>query len=418
MKEQLKSAMQQILVQPQVTKALACLKMWEKQTFETQLELCAIRSPSNDEKQRARRYYDLMCQVGLDHVHMDEVNNVIGLLKGSGNGPTLVIAAHTDTVFGPDVDCTPVLKADGLIWAPGICDDTRGMAEVLAIAKAMCTAGLRATGDILFVGDVGEESLGDLRGTKHLFATYEHIDAFVSIDASKVENLVHNAIAGYKYRFTYTGRGGHALTAFGIPNVNNAIGYAAAQIAAIEVPEMPRTIFNIGVIQGGVSVNAIPSEATMMVDIRSMGSDELETVNKKVLAAVQNARDTENLRWNHPTERIALKIELLSSRPGGIQPPDSPIVLAAMAAYELFGIQPVLTQGNSTDSNIPISLGIPAVTLGRGGKQYDGHTVNERFDPTGAYVGPQRDLLLLLALAGLDGICSPVIKPHIQRHVD
>lgn len=409
MKEELKSVMKAIKEEPRVLRALQSIEEEQEQTLEVQLELCAIRSPSNMEENRAHRYYELMSGIGLDQVYMDEVNNVIGIRKGTGGGPTLVVAGHMDTVFGPEIDCTPVRKEDGFIWAPGICDDTRGMTEVYAVAKAICDAGIRTKGDLIFVGDVGEESLGDLRGTKHLFDSGMPIDAFLSIDGPQPESLVISAIAGYKYRFTYTGRGGHALGAFGIPNVNNAIGYAAAKIAAMEVPEDPLTIFNIGVIQGGVSVNAIPSRASMMVDLRSMSQTELDKMKDQVLAAVTEACEKENRRWNHPTEQIELTVELLSQRPGGVQDENCPIVRAASAAYELFGMTPAVSRGASTDSNVPISRGIPAVTVGRGGIQLDGHTVNERFDPTNAFVGPQRNLVLVLALAGLEGTADSVL---------
>lgn len=409
MKEEMKKLMGQMQAEPRVARALEILKETHEETLEVQLELCAVRAPSNMEENRARKFYEIMSQIGLDDVYMDEVNNVIGVLKGTSDGPTLVVAGHMDTVFGPEIDCTPVKKADGWIWAPGICDDTRGMTEVYAVAKAMCETGLRAKGDILFVGNVGEESLGDLRGTKHLFATNPNIDAFLSIDGPQVESLVSNAIAGCKYRFTYTGRGGHALGAFGIPNVNNAMGYAMARIAAMEVPKEPLTIFNIGVVNGGVSVNAIPAKASMMIDLRSMSQAELDRMKAEVVAAAKEGLEKELARWNHPTETLELQIEILSERPGGAQSNDCPIVQTAMAAYELFGIEPKLQKGASTDSNIPISRGIPAVTVGRGGIQVDGHTVNERFYPENAFVGPQRALILALALAGLEGVAEPVI---------
>ena len=276
MKEQLKKIIEQLQADVKIERAMQILEETHEAIVDLQMELCAIRSPSNMEENRAKRFYELMSQIGLDEVSMDEVNNVIGLLKGTGDGPTLVVAAHMDTVFGLEIDCTPIRKEDGFIWGPGICDDTRGMIEVYAIAKTMCETGIRAKGDILFVGNVGEESLGDLRGSKHLFAATPNIDVFMSIDGPQLDSLVTNAIAGCKYRFTYTGRGGHALGAFGIPNVNNALGYAMAKIATMEVPKEPLSIFNIGVVQGGVSVNAIPSKSSMMVDLRSMSQDELD----------------------------------------------------------------------------------------------------------------------------------------------
>lgn len=410
MKEQLKSIIDQLKADVKIEKAMQILEETHEAIVDLQMQLCAIRSPSNMEENRAKHFYALMSQIGLDHVYMDEVNNVIGLWKGTGDGPTLVVAAHMDTVFGPEIDCTPVKKEDGFIWGPGICDDTRGMVEVYAIAKTMCETGIRAKGDILFVGNVGEESLGDLRGSKHLFANNPNIDVFMSIDGPQIESLVTNAIAGCKYRFTYTGRGGHALGAFGIPNVNNALGYAMAKIATLEVPKDPLSIFNIGVVQGGVSVNAIPAKSSMMIDLRSMSQTELDRMKEFVVSAAKEGLETELARWNHPTETLELQIEILSERPGGTQPIDAPVVQAALAAYEAYGIEPKLQKGASTDSNIPISRGIPAVTVSRGGIQIDGHTVNERFQPDHAYVGTQRDMILALLLAGYEHIAEPVIK--------
>ena len=410
MKEQLKSIIDQLKADKKIEKAMQILEETHEAIVDLQMQLCAIRSPSNMEETRAKHFYALMSQIGLDHVYMDEVNNVIGLWKGTGDGPTLVVAAHMDTVFGPEIDCTPVKKEDGFIWGPGICDDTRGMVEVYAIAKTMCETGIRAKGDILFVGNVGEESLGDLRGSKHLFANNPNIDVFMSIDGPQIESLVTNAIAGCKYRFTYTGRGGHALGAFGIPNVNNALGYAMAKIATLEVPKDPLSIFNIGVVQGGVSVNAIPAKSSMMIDLRSMSQTELDRMKAFVVSAAKEGLETELARWNHPTETLELQIEILSERPGGTQPIDAPVVQAALAAYEAYGIEPKLQKGASTDSNIPISRGIPAVTVSRGGIQIDGHTVNERFQPDHAYVGTQRDMILALLLAGYEHIAEPVIK--------
>lgn len=410
MKEEVKKLMERLKKDEKVECALQILEETHESTVDLQMQLCAVRSPSNMEENRAKHYYELMNQIGLDRVYMDEVNNVIGFWKGTGNGPTLVIAAHMDTVFGPEIDCTPALKEDGFIWGPGICDDTRGMAEVYAIAKAMCETGIRTKGDILFVGNVGEETLGDLRGSKHLFAANPDIDVFMSIDGPQMESLVTNAIAGCKYRFTYTGRGGHALGTFGIPNVNNALGYAMAKIATLEVPEEPLSIFNIGVVQGGVSVNAIPSQASMMVDLRSMSQTELDRMEEFVVSAAKDGLEKELARWNHPTETLELQIEILSQRPGGVQLVEAPVVQTAMAAYELFGIEPKLQKGASTDSNIPISLGIPAVTVSRGGIQIDGHTVKERFQPDNAFAGPQRDMILALALAGYENIMEPVIQ--------
>ena len=384
------------------------LKEKDAETLAVQKELCAIPSPSNHEEARAARYFSMLSGIGLDKVRMDEAGNVIGLFRGTGtkNGtaarktlPAVVLAAHMDTVFSADTDCTPVTKEGGMVWAPGIGDDTRGMAEVYMIAKALCALGIRASRDILFVGDVGEESVGDLRGTRHLFASGLNIGAFLSIDGGKPESLVTNAIASCTYRFNFSGRGGHALSDFGVPNVNNAMARAAARIADMEVPEDPRTVFNIGVMRGGVSPNAIPSEAYMDVNLRSVDSGELDRICAYTETSVRDAVDAENAHWAYPDGKVTVEKTILTRRPGGVQSPDLPLVRTAVAAFRACGMEPQISKAASTDSNIPISLGIPAVTLGRGGRCYGTHSVNEHFDPTDAYLGVQKNCLLLLAAA-------------------
>ena len=286
-----------------------------------------------------------------------------------------------------------------MIWAPGIGDDTRGMAEVYIIAKALCALEIRASRDILFVGDVGEESIGDLRGIRHLFSSGRNIGCFLSIDVGKPESLVINAIASCTLRFTFAGVGGHALNDFGIPNVNNAMARAAARIAELKVPENPLTVFNIGVMRGGVSPNAIPSEAVMDVNLRSVDNAELERICSYTETAVRDAVKAENARWDHPDVKITVTEKSLTRRPGGIQSPELPLVQTAIAAYRAFGMEPVISKASSTDSNIPISLGIPAVTLGRGGRCYGTHALSEHYDPKDAFIGVQRNCLLLLAAA-------------------
>ena len=389
-----------LLARSQVQTVMEYLKDKDDETLSVQKELCAIRSPSNQEEARAARFLSMMSGIGLVEVRMDEVHNVIGLLRGTGGGlPAAVLAAHMDTVFSADTDCTPVIKEDGMIWAPGIGDDTRGMAEVFIIAKALCALGIRASRDILFVGDVGEESAGDLRGIRHLFSSGRSIGCFLSIDGGKPESLVINAIASCTLRFSFSGSGGHALNDFGLPNVNNAMARAAARIADLEVPVDPLTVFNIGVMRGGVSPNAIPSEAVMDVNLRSVDSTELERICTFAETAVRDAVLAENTRWNHPSEKITVAEKFLTRRPGGLQSPELPLVRTAVAAYRAFGMEPLISKASSTDSNIPISLGIPAVTLGRGGRCYGTHALSEHYDPTDAYIGVQRNCLLLLAAA-------------------
>ena len=406
----LSKVIEALLAKDEVRKVLDHIKAHEKETLDEQLELVAIKSPSRHEEKRAARFFEMMSAAGLDEVRMDGVNNVIGVLRGTGDGPTVVISGHMDTVFSFDVDCTPSVKEDGWIWAPGICDDTRGMVEVLAIAKAMTACGVRARGDIWFVGNVGEETMGDLYGIRNLFA--EHggkIDALISIDGTTPGAVCNVATGGHKAKYTFLGRGGHALLSFGIPNCNNALGRAIAKIAEIRVPDDPKTIFNVGVVSGGVSVNAIPSEASMLVDMRSADGKVLADLRAKVEEAVNEGLREELERWNHPTETLTVSKQVISDRPGGRVADDSPIVLAAAAANDWAGFETKLISG-STDANIPLSLGIPGIAVGRGGTQIDGHAVTERFHPEGAYKGPQRAFLLLLELAGLDGVSEPLLE--------
>jgi tripeptide aminopeptidase len=405
----MKDIFQALKDSPAMQKAFDFLESDRERTMQEQMEICSIASPSNKETQRALHYFEMFKQLGFDEVRMDEVDNVIGLMKGTGDGPTLVLAAHTDTVFLEDVDCTATIR-DGIVYGPGIADDTRGMAELLTIARAMKEADIRPVGDILFVGNVGEESLGDLRGVKHLFKTMgDQIDGFLSIDGVGVDSLVYNATGSYKYKATFTGTGGHSFLMFGIPNANHAAGRAIAKIANLRTPENPRTTYNVGVVQGGVAVNAIPAEVSLMIDMRSNAMEELVKLEAQIIEALEAGCAEENAFWNHPEEVITLKIERLGSRPAGTQSPDDVMPTACVAAYEVYGIPPRVMAAASTDCNLPISLGIPAAALGRGGTSKDTHTIHEQWDPTDDYKGPQRSMLLALGLVGVDGISQPIL---------
>jgi acetylornithine deacetylase/succinyl-diaminopimelate desuccinylase-like protein len=301
-----KSKMEKLLGDPKVQKAVKQIEVDAGWAVERQMELCAIRSPSNQESARAKRYLELYEELGFDRCFTDEAGNVFGVLEGAGHGPTLLLAGHMDTVFDINTDCTPVVR-DGRIWAPGIADDTRGMVDVLTVAKAMIQNGIRPQGTIIFCGDVGEETLGELRGMRHIFKTQDDIDALVSIDGTGMGSITYNAVASYKCRMTFTGTGGHALNMFGFPNANNALARTVAKIADIRVPKSPITIFNAGILKGGTGISTIPTEAMALVDMRSLSKEELDRLYAKVEAAILAGRDEENARWNHPTERVSVK---------------------------------------------------------------------------------------------------------------
>jgi acetylornithine deacetylase/succinyl-diaminopimelate desuccinylase-like protein len=315
---------------------------------------------------------------------------------GASAQPNLVFAAHLDTVFPEDTN-VKVTREGTVLKGPGIGDDCRGLVVMLGVIKALNEAKVKTPGTITFVADVGEEGLGDLRGTKNLFndSLKGQIDKFISVDGTGL-SLTNVGVGSYRYRVTYKGPGGHSFGAFGLVNPIQAMGRAIAKIDSFEVPATPKTTFNVGRVGGGTSVNAIPFECWMEVDMRSADKSSLEAVNTKFKNAVKEAVDEENHRWNRGT--ITADPELVGLRPAGSTPADSAIVITAVAVSKIFGFQGRLGEG-STDSNVPMNLGIPAVTIGGGGRGTDAHALTEAFDTKDSYLGTQRALLLAVALA-------------------
>ena len=320
-----------------------------------------------------------------------------------------MLAAHTDTVFPMETDVT-VRKEGGRYSCPGINDDTHAVAEIMAVAKAMVKHGLHAKGDIIFCANVCEEGLGDLKGVKHIFGHENAIDAFVSVDNPVTGGVVYTATGSRRYQVTFSGSGGHSFADFGLPNPIHAMGRAIAAISDFQAPRLPKTTFNVGVVSGGTSVNTIAASASLLMDIRSDSDSELERLTQEFLRAVDRAVEAENSRWAPDKPPVKAEVEVKGIRPAGTQPPDCPIVTAAFEAARMLGIQPELRDESSTDANIPISMSIPAIAVGRGGREGGVHTTHEWFEPVEAWLGPQRDLLLLLLLAGLEGCVEPVIE--------
>lgn len=399
-----------------VQEALKFLREDDERTLQEHLEMCQIPAPSYEEGEKAEYVRKKMVDAGLSEVHVDEVGNVLGTWKGTGNGPRIMVAGHTDTVFPRETDLT--LKKEGERYScPGIGDDTRAVAELLSLARAMNATGIRGEGDIVFCANVCEEGLGDLRGVKYLFG-YDNkaseecpeVDAFVSIDNQYTGGVIYTATGSHRYEVTFTGRGGHSFQNFGIPNPIHAMGRAIAQIAEFQVPDEPKTTFNVGVIQGGTSVNTISGSASMLVDLRSDSEEELNRLDKELHKVIRQAVEEENARWDASKPQIKVQIEGRGVRPAGAQPKDCAIVKAAFRAAELLGIEPEYRYESSTDANIPISMGIPAITVGRGGEEDGIHTLQEWYEPKEAWLGPQRDLLLMILLAGAEGVCEPAIE--------
>ena len=392
---------------PSVQKGLDFLKADHSNTIAEQKQICEIPSPPFKEQVRAADFQKRLAALGLKDVQMDKEGNVFGLRPGAGNGPTLLVAAHLDTVFAAGTD-VKVKEKDGKLYAPGIADDARGLASLLAIVRAFNATGIKTAGDIIFCGNVGEEGLGDLRGVKAMFRDHKEIDGFISIDGTNPERITYLATGSHRYEVTYSGPGGHSFQAFGRPSAIHAMGRAIAGIADLTTPSDPKTTFTVGVVSGGTSVNSIAAEARLLMDMRSNRDKELLEIEAKFFDVLKKAAAEENTRWK--SDKITVQTKLVGNRPAGIQPSDSGIVQAAFASMQALGQKPNLGSGSSTDSNLPISLGIPAVTLGGGGKEDNNHSPSEWFDPTDAYIGPQGIFLTILGLTGIEGSSAPLLS--------
>jgi acetylornithine deacetylase/succinyl-diaminopimelate desuccinylase-like protein len=336
-----------LIQDPTVKAALDAVKRNEPHFIDEQIRVCEIPAPPFHEEARGKELERLFKQLGLEDVRIDKAGNVIGVRPGASPHPNLLFQAHLDTVFPEETDVKVAREGD-LLKGPGIGDDCRGLAMMLAVIKALDEGKVKTPGTITFAADTGEEGLGDLRGTKNLFndSLKGQIDKFVSVDGTGlgIENI---GVGSYRYRTTFKGPGGHSYGAFGMANPIQAMGRAIAKIDSIEVPKNPRTTFNVGRVGGGTSVNAIPFECWMEVDMRSADKDALEAVNTKFKAAIQQAVDEENRRWNNRGP-VSVSNKLVGLRPGGTTSADSAIVLTAQAVTRLFGGDGQLREG-STD---------------------------------------------------------------------
>ncbi len=380
-----------------VRAAVEAVRADESRTIDEQIRLCEIPAPPFKEAARANAYAEAFRAVGLTNVRIDRAGNVLGERRGRAARPHLVFSAHLDTVFPEGTD-VKVTREKSVLKGPGIGDDCRGLAVLLAVVRAMNSANVMTPGTITFVGTVGEEGLGDLRGVKALFneTLKGQIDRFVSVDGTGL-GISHIAVGSHRYRVTFKGPGGHSYGAFGVANPVHALGRAIDGLADLQVPADPKTTFNVGRVGGGTSVNAIAFEAWMEVDMRSVDPAALQAVDASFHRAVDEAVAAENARWNN-NGRIAVEKELVGDRPAGRTEANSPIVRAALSVSKALGLTSRLDEG-STDSNIAMSLGIPAITVDGGGRGTGAHALEETFDTTDSWQGTQRAVLLAIALA-------------------
>ena len=387
---------------PQVREALALARRLERPSEATLIELTEISAPPFREAARGRRFAQLLRAAGLDDVTVDEPGNVIGRRAGIAGRETVAIVAHMDTVFPPGTDVTVRRRGDRL-YAPGVGDDTRGLVVLLNIAEALEQARVRTRADILFVGSVGEEGLGDLRGVRHLLRPGgPRIDQFIAIDGGSDEEVVNQALGSRRYRVAVTGPGGHSWGDFGLANPAHALARAIDYFdrAASAVPGVGTSAsYNVGRIGGGTSVNAVPRESWAEVDLRSIYPGRLDRLDAVLQSSVERAVDEQN-RTRHRGAPLEARLEPIGDRPSGLVDPQSPLVRRALAATRFLGLQPRLGAA-STDANLPIARGIPAVALGRGGDGGGAHSIDEWWSPRDAHIGTQRALLLLVASAGV-----------------
>jgi tripeptide aminopeptidase len=386
-----------LIKDPAVKAAIDGMKANESQTIEDQIHFCEIPAPSFKEEVRGQELKRVFTQLGLQNVRVDKAGNVLGDYPGAAPHPHLVLAAHLDTVFPEGTD-VKVKREGSVLKGPGIGDDCRGLGVLVQIVRQMKKANVKVPGSITFVANVGEEGLGDLRGVKELFKVTlkDQIDRFVSIDGTGV-HVTNVAVGSHRYRVTFKGPGGHSFGAFGLANPMGAMGRAIAKIQEMQVPKQPKTTFNVGRVGGGTSVNSIPFEAWMEVDMRSSDPASLAAVDANFQKAVDTAVAEENQRWGG-AKTVTVTKELVGDRPAGSTPENAPIVRAGLAAATVLGFNTNLGEG-STDSNTPMSMSIPAITIGGGGRGRDAHALTESFDTTDAWQGAQHAALLTSALA-------------------
>lgn len=392
-----------LLANEQMQLALNHILEIEARSLADLVELTEIPAPPFNEHARAQRFLELLIEAGLNQVSLDEVGNVIGRRPGrQGSRRIIAFSAHLDTVFPEGTDVSVSIK-DGKMYAPGISDNTRGLVQVLTVLRAIQHANIATDADIWFIGNVGEEGLGDLRGVKWLFRdNARKIDTFIAIDGGSTERIVYGGVGSHRYKITFQGPGGHSWGAFGLVNPHHALGRAIEYFvsAAPEVTGIgEKTSYNIGRIGGGTSVNSIPFESWMEVDMRSGLQTKLDDIDAVLKHAVQRALNDENTaRLSGPA--LTVDVKRVGTRPAAKGDASQPVVQRAMAAILSFGLGPQL-RISSTDANFPISIGVPAITMSNGGQGGNWHSPDEWWQNIDGHLSIQIGLLTLLAEAGL-----------------
>ena len=369
----------------------------EQTTINHQMRLCEVPAPPFGERARAAVVLDMLKASGLKNVRFDRAGNVVGERPGREPRPNVVLTAHLDTVFPKGTKVT-VRREGTMLRGPGISDNCRGLAVLIAIARALSAGDVQTEGSITLAATVGEEGLGDLRGVRALLGETlkGRVDEFVAIDGSG-ESITNIAVGSRRYRVTFRGSGGHSYNNFGRANPAHALGRAVARISDLQVPSRPKTTFSVGRIGGGTSVNAIPGESWMEIDLRSSDEAALEELDRSVQNAINEGVRLENARWKQ-NGALTVTSERVGGRPTGKTDARSRIVQAALSISSMLGMTARPGEA-STEANVAMQMNIPAIAIGAGGIGRGAHTLDERFDSTGSVRGTERALRLAIALA-------------------
>ena len=389
-------------------KALTFLKADEERFIKESIQISEIPAPTFQEEKRAQAFASMLKANGIADTRMDSIGNVIGIRKGQANGPKVAIIAHLDTVFNATTN-VKVRKQGNLLLGPGLTDDSNGLAMMLSWIRALQAAKIQTNAELMFVGSVGEEGNGDLRGVKQFFKDHTTIDAVVILEGALPPEVIGIMNTGSnRFQVDFQGPGGHSYGAFGlVPSAIHAQGRFIAKVADLQVPAQPKTTFTVGIVRGGRSVNTIAPDASLEIDIRSNGNAELQATTAKILSFINAAVAEENRRWGTTTLRQVTK--QIGSRPGGATSPEHAIVQTWQASALTQGIRPEALVGASTDAGVPIARGIPTIVMGCGGKTGGFHAVDENWDPTDAYKGVQLGFLTTMSLAGVQGVSQPTL---------
>jgi acetylornithine deacetylase/succinyl-diaminopimelate desuccinylase-like protein len=391
-----------VLLNERVRTARAHIERSDEATLGRQAALSAIPAPTGAEAARGSRVAEMFRDAGLDQVTIDDVGNVRGWCgkRDTGND-CVVLSAHLDTVFGPELDVS-VSRRGPRLEGPGIADNARGLAALVVIGEALVRARVETRRPVLFAATVGEEGSGDLRGVRHLFGPSAHPpirpSAFIALDGAGIERIVHRALGARRYRVTYRGPGGHSWAAFGVANPANAVGRAVSLLANHPTHNAPRTTHSVVRIGGGTGLNSIPQDAWFDLDLRSEDPHALEKLDAAVQAIVTQALEEENRHRVPGTAPLTCDVRRVGDRPSGLTPRTHPLVQTAVAATRAVGHDHQLACA-STDANVPIALGVPAVALGAGGRAGDAHLPTEWYENEKGALGIVRALLVTAAMA-------------------